>query len=211
MQSLGRTTPAVLSSLASEAEPNQSSALKSSSGSFSSHSSINNGNPVQTLPRYVFTGKRAAEVMQTQLQPLASNQAAASKALALGQSDALQHVSCCNPANKKKQKLAKNRATAALSRYIPFLALARVEAIAVHLTAETHSPDTLLLLSCRERKKAHLDVLQQRLSLLEKTNSSLREQLALRVSEVLQLKSRLGDIAGQHNCLPHSRRCFESP
>lgn len=72
-----------------------------------------------------------------------------------------------------------------------------MKATPVHCTAETRSPDILLLLLCRERKKAHLDVLQQRVSLLERTNSSLSEQLALRESEVLQLKSRLGEIAGQ--------------
>lgn len=72
-----------------------------------------------------------------------------------------------------------------------------IKAAAVHYTAETSRPD--ILFSCRERKKAHLDVLQQRVSLLERTNSSLNEQLALRESEMLQLKSRLGDIAGQQN------------
>lgn len=50
--------------------------------------------------------------------------------------------------------------------------------------------------ACRERKKAHLDVLQQKVSLLEKTNIALSEQLALREAEVLQLKSRLDDVTG---------------
>lgn len=63
--------------------------------------------------------------MQTQLQPLATNQSAASQLLAPGQGDAksLQHDNYGDPTDKKKQKLAKNRATAALSRYVAWLVL----------------------------------------------------------------------------------------
>lgn len=63
----------------------------------------------------------------------------------------------------------------------------------------------------RERKKAHLDMLQQKVSLLEKTNCTLSEQLGLREAEVRQLKSRLGDVTGQlssANCCVCLLRCL---
>lgn len=63
-----------------------------------------------------------------------------------------------DPAEKKKQRrLAKNRATAALSR---------------------------------ERKKAQLQVLQQRVRVLEQENSSLSQVLSMRDAEIRRLKDR---------------------
>lgn len=167
---------------------NPPSTLKSSSDSFSSCSSIRNGEPFQVLPRHVPAAKRPAEWTQTQLQALDSA-ASQSAAFGPGQAEAVL-TNSFNTAEKKKQKLAKNRATAALSRYVCMQA-SRHHSASVPWTLPTK------VCLCRERKKAHLDVLQQRVSLLERTNSSLSEQLALREAEVLHLKSRLGDVTGE--------------
>lgn len=56
----------------------------------------------------------------------------------------------------------------------------------------------VLSVTCyRERKKAHTDVLAQKVSLLEKSNRSLIQQLAAKSEEVTFLKSQLkGELTG---------------
>ena len=97
-----------------------------------------------------------------------------------------------DPAEKKKQRrLAKNRATAALSRQAAApsgLLLVQLWLALAQSTGNRFS--RLVLILHRERKKAQLQVLQQRVRTLEQENTSLSHALSMRDAEIRRLKDR---------------------